>query len=133
MTAVLIFGAAAGIGLGLGRFKIFALLPAILIVAAGTFGNGLATGLELRFIGLAVLEAVVSLQIAYLVSFLIAGFITAKYLRVRATSNVPGFLHAIRTEIGRRLRTEFESPEQLPREMVALLAQMDARESSRNN
>lgn len=88
MTAVLIFGAAAGIGLGLARFKVLALLPAILIVAAGTFGSGLATSLEFRFIGIAVPMAVASLQIAYLVGFLAVGFIVTKYLRARAMSNV---------------------------------------------
>jgi hypothetical protein len=98
MTAVLIFGAAPGIGLGLARFKIFALLPAILIVAAGTLGSDLAAGLDFRFIGLAVLVAVISLQIAYLLSFLTAAFVVAKYLRARAMSNVPVFLHAMRTE-----------------------------------
>jgi hypothetical protein len=46
MLAALIYGVAAGIGLGLARFKILALLPAILIVAAGTIGSDLATGLE---------------------------------------------------------------------------------------
>jgi hypothetical protein len=131
MLAALIYGVAAGIGVGLARFKILALLPVILIVAAGTIGSALATGLEPRFMALAVPVAVVSLQIAYLVSFLAAGFIVAKYLRVRAMSNVPVLLHAMQTEIGGQLRTGLELPKQLPREIAALLAQMDARESSR--
>jgi hypothetical protein len=75
MTAVLIVGAAAGIGLGLARFKIFALFPAILIVAAGTFGGGLASGLQSHFIGMTVLAAIVSLQVGYLLGFLGAGLI----------------------------------------------------------
>jgi hypothetical protein len=133
MMAVLIFGSAAGIGLGLARFRVLTLLPAILIVAAGVFGSGVATGLRFRFIGLAVLVAIVSLQVAYLVSFLTAGIIIAKYLRRRALSNVPMSLHAMRTEIGRRLRAEFELPKRLPRGMAALLTQMDARENSRND
>jgi hypothetical protein len=133
MTTVLIFGAACGIGLGLARFKVFVLPPAMLIIAAGIFGSGIATGLEFRTIGLAVLAAVVSLQIAYLVSFLAAGFVIAKYLRGRAMSNLPVSLHAIQTEIGRQMRAELESPEQLPREMASLLTKMDVREASRNN
>ncbi len=130
MMVALICGVAAGIGLGLARFKILALLPVILIVAAGTIGSGLATGLEPRLIALAVLVAVVSPQIAYLVSFLVAGFIVTKYLRIRAINNVPVLVHAMQTEIGGQLRTELELPKQLPRGMAALLAQMDARESS---
>jgi hypothetical protein len=78
MTAVLIFGSAAGIGLGLARFKVLALLPAILVVAASTFGSGLASSVELGYIGMAVPVAVVSLQIAYLPGFLVAPFIFAK-------------------------------------------------------
>ena len=40
MTVILIFGAAAGIILGLGRFKVLALLPVILIVGASAIANG---------------------------------------------------------------------------------------------
>ena len=83
MTVVLIFGAVAGIILELGRFKILALLPVIVIVAAGAIANGLATGLEPRIIAFGVLVAVASPQIGYLVSSF------AEYLRVRATSRVP--------------------------------------------
>jgi hypothetical protein len=86
MTVVPLFGAAIGLSLGLARFKVFALLPAILIVAAGAIGGGLAAGLEFRFIALAVLLAVVSPQIAYLASFLAAGSTVTKHLRVRHTS-----------------------------------------------
>jgi hypothetical protein len=88
MTAVLILGAAAGTSLGLARFKIFALLPAILIMAAGTFGSGLASGLELRFIGVTVLAAIVLLQVGYLLGFLGGSFVVAGYLRIRSASNV---------------------------------------------
>ncbi len=133
MTIVLIFGAVAGVILGLGRFKVLALLPVIVIVAAGVIGNGLASGLELRIIAFGVLMAVVCPQIGYLVSSLAAGYIVAEYLQVRATSRVPASLHAMQTEIGQQLRTELELPRQLPREMVALLAEMDERERSRSD
>jgi hypothetical protein len=88
MTAILIFGAVAGIGLGLVRFKVFALPPAIMIVAAGTFGSGLVSGLEFYFIGMTVLAAIVFLQIGFLLTFLAAGFVVTKYLRARSASNV---------------------------------------------
>jgi hypothetical protein len=78
MTAILIFGAVAGIGLGSFRFKVFALPPAIMIVAAGTFGSGLVI----------VLAAIVSLQIGFLLTFLAASFVVARYLRMRSASNV---------------------------------------------
>jgi hypothetical protein len=88
MIAILIFGAVAGIGLGLVRFKIFALPPAIVIVAAGTFGSGLVSGLEFYFIGMTVLAAIVSLQIGFLLTLLAAGFVVARYLRIGSASNV---------------------------------------------
>jgi hypothetical protein len=86
MTVVPLFGAAIGLTLGLARFKVFALLPAILIVAAIAIGDALVAGLEFRFIALAVLIAVVSPQIAYLAGFLAASSTVAKHLRVRHTS-----------------------------------------------
>jgi hypothetical protein len=86
MTAVLIFGAAIGIVLGLARFKVLALLPVVVIIAAGAIGSGIASGLEFRAIALAVLVAVVSPQIAYLASFLAAGFIVARHLRSRPSA-----------------------------------------------
>jgi hypothetical protein len=86
MTVVPLFGAGIGLTLGLARFKVFALLPAILIVAAGAIGGGLAAGFEFRFIALAVLVAVASSQIAYLAGFLAASSTAAKHLRVRHTS-----------------------------------------------
>jgi hypothetical protein len=88
MIAILIFGAVAGIGLGLVRFKIFVLPPAIMIVAAGAFGSGLVSGLEFYFIGMTVLAAIVSLQIGFLLTFLAAGFVVARYLRIGSASNV---------------------------------------------
>jgi hypothetical protein len=88
MIAILIFGAVAGIGLGLVRFKVFALPPAIMIVAAGAFGSGLVSGLEFYFIGMTVLAAIVSLQIGFLLTSLGAGFVVARYVRIRSASNV---------------------------------------------
>jgi hypothetical protein len=86
MTVVPVFGAGIGLTLGLARFKVFALIPAILIVGAIAIVGGLVAGLEFRFIALAVLVAVVSPQIAYLASFLTASSTVAKHLRVRHTS-----------------------------------------------
>jgi hypothetical protein len=88
MIAMLIFGAVAGIGLGLVRFKVFALPPAIMIVATGTFGSGLVSGLEFYFAGMTALAASVSLQIGFLLTFLAAGFVVSRYLRIRSASNV---------------------------------------------
>jgi hypothetical protein len=94
ITVVLLFGAAIGIGLGLGRFKVLALLPAIVIVVVGAIWSGVAAGLGFSFTTFAVLLGVVSLQVGYLASFLALGFIVAKHLRVRT---LPGFNHRTAT------------------------------------
>ncbi len=131
MMAMLILGAAAGVILGLGRFKVLALLPVILIVLAGAIGNGVANGLEPRAIAFGTLMAIASPQIGYLVSSLGVSFIIAKLLRVRATKRRPELLHAMQTEIGQQLRAASKIPEPLPSEMVALRARMIDRRGTR--
>jgi hypothetical protein len=121
MTVILIFGAAAGgVVLGLRHLKVFALLPVILLVAAGAIAIGVATSLNPRTIAFGLLMTVLSPQIGYLVS----AIGVPEFLRVRATNRIAALLSATRTAIGQELRTVFELPQELPREMAALLAQM---------
>jgi hypothetical protein len=128
MTAIAIFGAAAGVILGLCHFRVFALLPVVLIFAAGAVVGGVATGLERSSILLGLLAAVASPQIGYLASSIAVTYLIAEYLRIRATGKLPASLHAMQAEIGRELKSAFELPLELPREMAALLAQMNERE-----
>jgi hypothetical protein len=121
MTVILIFGAAAGgVVLGWRHLKVFALLPVILLVAAGAIAIGVATSLNPRTIAFGLLMTVLSPQIGYLVS----AIGVPEFLRVRATNRIAALLSATRTAIGQELRTVFELPHELPREMAALLAQM---------
>jgi hypothetical protein len=121
MTVILIFGAAAGgVVLGLRHLKVFALLPVILLVAAGAIAIGVATGLHPRTIAFGLLMTVLSPQIGYLVS----AIGVPEFLRARAANRIAALLSATRTAIGQELRTVFELPQELPREMAALLAQM---------
>jgi hypothetical protein len=121
MTVILIFGAAAGgVVLGWRHRKVFALLPVILLVAAGAIAIGVATSLNPRTIAFGLLMTVLSPQIGYLVS----AIGVPEFLRVRATNRIAALLSATRTAIGQELRTVFELPQELPREMAALLAQM---------
>jgi hypothetical protein len=121
MTVILIFGAAAGgVVLGLRHLKVFALLPVILLVAAGAIAIGVATSLHPRTIAFGLLMTVLSPQIGYLVS----AIGVPEFLRVRATNRIAALLSATRTAIGQELRTVFELPQELPREMAVLLAQM---------
>ena len=84
MTAILIFGAAVGAILGRCDFKVFALVPVMLLVAADAVAIGVATGLDLRTITFGLLVAVVSPQIGYLVGSVGVDYMVAEYLRVRA-------------------------------------------------
>jgi hypothetical protein len=127
MTAILIFGAAVGAILGRCDFKVFALVPVMLLVAADAVAIGVATGLDLRTITFGLLEAVVSPQIGYLVGSVGVDYMVAEYLRVRATNQRPVLLRAMRSMIGQELRAAFELPKAMPRELVVLLAQMNKR------
>jgi hypothetical protein len=121
MAVILILGLVVGAVLAAGRFKVLALLPVILILAAGAVANSL----DLRTIGLSLLVAVASPQIGYLVSSIAVKYIVAEYLRIRIANRLPTLLHAMQTEIGQELRTAFELPRELPREMAALLARIN--------
>ena len=70
MTIILIFGAAAGAILGFRHFKVWALVPLIVLAASGVVANGIATGLDRRNIIVGLLAAVVCPQIGYLMSFI---------------------------------------------------------------
>ena len=120
MIFVLIFGAAAGAVLGLRPFRVFVLVPVILVMAAGTIANGFAGGHDPRTMVFGLMAAVASPQIAY-----IAAAIAAQYLRSRAAGRSQTVLHAMQMTIGQELRTVYEPPRELPPEMVALLAQMN--------
>ena len=127
MTAILIFGAAVGAILGRCDFKVFALVPVTLLIAAGAVAIGVATGLDLRTIAFGLLVAVVSPQIGYLVGSVGVDYMVAKYLRVRATNQRPILLRAMRSMIGQELKAAFELPKAMPRELAVLLTQMNKR------
>jgi hypothetical protein len=75
MTVILIFGAAAGVILGLRHFKVLTLLPVILLVAAAAIADGVVGRLDPRITALVVLAAVVSPQIGYLISSIFVSYI----------------------------------------------------------
>ena len=79
----LIIGTIAGMLLGL-RFKVFVLIPAILIATGVT----IASGYELKMIALTVLGTAVSLQIGYLMGCIVRVMAPA-YLPVRITVTPP--------------------------------------------
>ena len=124
MSAILIFGAAAGAILGRYHFKVFALVPVILVVVAAETARDVASGLDQRTAAFDLLMAVLCPQIGYLAIGVGVRYIVAAYLRMRATRRRAVFLHTMQITIGQELKTAFELPQGLPQEMVALLTQM---------
>jgi hypothetical protein len=124
MTLLLMFGLATGAILAFAQFKVFTLLPVILLCGAVAFANCFATGLDPPTIALGLLVAIASPQIGYLAAAIGTRYTIAEYLRVRANNRLPALRHAMQTEIGQGLRTTFELPRDLPQEIAALLARM---------
>jgi len=117
MIVVLIFGAATGALLGLRPFSVLVLVPVISLVAAVTIANGVASSHDPRTVEFGLLAAVASTQIGYFVAA-----VAAQYLRPWAIGWSPTSFHTIQMTIGKKLRTVYELPQELPPKMVALLA-----------
>jgi hypothetical protein len=121
MTGIVIVGAATGAFLGLRQFKVFVLVPAILLAAAGIIMKGVLAGLDYQ-VSLDSLAIIVSLEIGYFVGSIGAGSLT-----VRASDRKTELLHAMQTAIGQELRTAFELPRDLSPEWVALVTRLNER------
>ncbi len=122
MTGSVIVGAAIGVFVGLRQFKVFVLVPAILLAATGTIINGIVTGLDYLDIGFDLLGIIASLEIGYFVGSIAGGSLT-----VRPADRKAELLHAMQTAIGQELRNAFELPRDLPLppEFVALVRRLD--------
>ena len=122
MTGIVIVGAATGAFLGLRQFKVFVLVPAILLAATGIIMKGVLAGLDYQDISLDSLAIIVSLEIGYFVGSIAAGSLT-----VRAADRKTELLHAMQTALGQELRIAFELPRDLPPEWVALVTRLNER------
>jgi uncharacterized membrane protein len=124
MTGVAVFGSAAGVLLALRQFKVFVLIPAVFLTIIAVLLHSLVTGIgDFRAILIDLVVGVSSVQIAYLVGTIAVEFMTPSKPRDKVTE----LLRIVRTSIGQELRTVFELPQDLPPEMVAVLARLDRR------
>jgi hypothetical protein len=108
-----ILSVAAGAVLALRHCTVFALVPVVIILAAGAMATGIATGHDPRTIAVEVLGAVLSTQFGYS-----AAIVAAAYVRAASSSKL---LQSIQAAIGQELGTAFETPRDLPPEMAVLL------------
>jgi hypothetical protein len=132
VVAIPIFGVLAGLVLGLGRYRVFALLPVILLVTIAAVAKGIASGLDPRTIALGTLLALASPQIGYLITIVASCFVVA-HIRIRAAKRKPELLRAMQSGIGQELSAEFEPPREIPEEMVALIARMEVTSGPRSS
>ena len=111
-----ILSVAAGAVLALRHCTVFALVPVVIILAAGAMATGIATGHDPRTIAVEVLGAVLSTQFGYS-----AAIVAAAYVRAASSSKL---LQSIQAAIGQELGTAIETPRDLPPEMAVLLKKL---------
>jgi hypothetical protein len=83
MIAIAIFGVLAGLALGLSRYRVFALLPMILLVAAAAIAQGIVRGLDPGQIAVGTSLALASPQIGYLIIPVMDCFVVARFVAAR--------------------------------------------------
>jgi hypothetical protein len=113
--ALLFFSSASGLALGLARLKVFALIPATFILSLAAAAGGIISGLRSGMIALTVIAGATILQSSYL----IGGFLSeAPSPRAAPRTNLrPDLIRAAQFAIGQELRTQFQTPHGLPRQL----------------
>jgi hypothetical protein len=108
-----IFGVPIGALVASLRYPVFSLAPVVALFAAGALVTGIATGHDPRAIGIEVLGAIASPQLAYVATSLTIYLILSSR-----------FVPTVQTAIGQELRTAFEVPRGLPPKMAALVRKL---------
>ena len=108
-----LFGVPIGALVALHRYPAFSLAPVVAFFAAGAIVTGIATGHDLRTIGIEALGAIASPQLAYIA----ASFTVYLILFSR-------LLPTVGAAIGHELRTAVEAPRDLPPQMAALIIKL---------
>ena len=122
MIAISIFGAIIGALLGF-RFTALALIPAALLVAAIAAGYGIATHQPTVVVVIAVLAALVLLQIGFALGAL------QIYWRKRARGRRSALLRAAQMAIGQEM-AKLPLPQEMPLQMLLLLDRLERQKVS---
>jgi hypothetical protein len=122
MNVLWVFGIVAGAVFGFRRLNFLTLLLLIAVVAAST---AVAAWPRPSFIDL--VAGVALPQLAYILGIIAlasAQYIAAMLLRGRAMMRIGGTMRSVRNAIGQELRATFEIRQDIPDEMLRLVAQM---------
>ena len=125
MLTVLLVAVAAGAACGSARLKVWALIPAIAIYSMITIIEGIVTGLNAGTIALSVVIGATLLQLFYLIGWLLLEEQKRPAPALRPLR--PELASAVQSAIGQELRMRYRLPQDLPRELGVLVAQLSAR------
>jgi hypothetical protein len=123
--ALLLCSSASGLALGLARLKVWALIPATIILSLTAAVGGIVFGLRSGTIALAVIVAATILQSSYLIGGLLSE--TSSPRVAPRTSLRPDLICAAQFAIGGELRTYFQTPRDLPRQLQTRMKQLAVR------
>jgi hypothetical protein len=113
--ALLFCSSAIGLALGLARLKVLALIPATLFLCLAVPIGGVVTGLHWGMSALIVIAAATILQSSYLIGAVLSAAPSPR--AAPRTSLRLDLIRAAQFAIGEELRTEFQTPHGLPRQL----------------
>jgi hypothetical protein len=123
--AVLLSSSATGLALGLARLKVFAVIPATIVLSLTAAIGGVVFGLRWGTIALVVIAAATILQSSYLIGGLLS---EAPSQRAAPRASLrPDLIRAAQFAIGEELRTQFQTPHDLPRQFRTRMKQLAVR------
>jgi len=123
--ALLLSSSATGLALGLARLKVFAVIPATIFLSLTAVFGGVVFGLRWGTIALIVIAAATILQSCYLIGGLLS---EAPSQRAAPRTNLRlDLIRAAQFAIGEELRTQFQTPHGLPRQLRTRMKQLAVR------
>jgi hypothetical protein len=124
-SVLLVFSSAIGLSLGLARLKVWALIPATIILSLIAAAGGSVYGLRWGTITLAVIVGATILQSSYLIGGLLSEAPSPR--AAPRTSLRPDLIRAAQFVIGEELRNQFQMPHDLPRQLRTRMKQLAVR------
>ena len=123
--ALLLCSLATGLALGLARLKVLALILATIIFSLTAAIGGIVSGLHLGAIAFTVIANVTILQSSYLIAGLLSEAPSSR--AAPCTSLRPDLVRAAQFAIGEELRTQFQTPRELPRQLRTRMKKLAVR------
>jgi hypothetical protein len=123
--ALLLCSSATGLALGLARLKVLALIPATIVLSLTAAIGGVMFGLRWGAIALIVIAAATILQCSYLIEGPLSEAPSPR--AAPRTSLRLDLIRAAQFAIGEELRTRFQRPHDLPRQLRTRMKQLAVR------